>query len=118
MKALLLNLTHLVLFQKVDEDEDDDDTDLDEESGRKSDEVKAEEPSEDVGEEESKDKPTKKEKRNVYSTAYDIMYVVSNGNIKTPKHLQMGIGLKSLTGSKKVVTIANKLGHSIAYSQS
>ena len=65
-----------------------------------------------------KDKPTKKEKRNVYSTAYDIMYVVSNGNIKTPKHLQMGIGLKSLTGSKKVVTIANKLGHSIAYSQS
>ena len=32
------------------------------------------------------------------------------------KHLQVGLALKSLTGSRKVIELLNRLGHSINYS--
>ena len=43
------------------------------------------------------------------------MYAASSGRKKPGIHLQLGMIIKSLTGSKKVVGILNRLGHSVSY---
>lgn len=50
------------------------------------------------------------------SLAQDSIYNVTRGNIKPRKHIMMGIGIKSLTGSEKVINIISKQGHCISYS--
>lgn len=54
-------------------------------------------------------------KRHVNSLSKDIIYMVHNGNIKTPKHICLGMALKSLTSSRKVIDIINRYGHCISY---
>lgn len=49
--------------------------------------------------------------RKVNSLAYDLIYNVSNGVIKTKKHITLCMTLKSLTSSRKIVDIINKYGH-------
>ena len=53
--------------------------------------------------------------RKVESLSQDALYCVSRGKIKPPKHLCMGLGMKSLTGSRRIVEILNRMGHSIGY---
>ncbi len=43
------------------------------------------------------------------------MYVTSRGRTKPAKHLCLGLGLKSLTGSRRVIEMLNRFGHSIGY---
>ncbi|KAJ8669154.1 hypothetical protein QAD02_000413 [Eretmocerus hayati] len=45
------------------------------------------------------------------SMSYDAIHNVTKGRIKTPKHITLGMTIKSLTNSKKVITILNKEGH-------
>ena len=54
-------------------------------------------------------------KRRANSSAQDAVYTISRGKLKPAKHLTMGLAMKSLTGSRKVVEILNRLGHSISY---
>lgn len=54
--------------------------------------------------------------RHVNSLSEDMVYIVHNGNIKTPKHICLGMALKSLTSSRKVIDIINRYGHCISYS--
>ena len=54
-------------------------------------------------------------KRRANSSAQDAVYTISRGQLKPAKHLAMGLAMKSLTGSRKVVEILNRLGHSISY---
>lgn len=49
------------------------------------------------------------------SFSQDVIYAVSNGQIKTSKHLCLGMTLKSITNSKKVINIINKYGHCAGY---
>lgn len=53
--------------------------------------------------------------RQVHSYSEDIVYAVHNGKIKTSKHIMLGILLKSLTSSRKVIDIINRYGHCISY---
>ncbi|CAH0563075.1 unnamed protein product [Brassicogethes aeneus] len=53
--------------------------------------------------------------RKVQSIGYDIINAVSTGRIKTSKHLTLGMAMKSLTSSRKVVDILNKYGHCSSY---
>lgn len=53
--------------------------------------------------------------RKVCSLSEDVIYVITNGQIKTSKHMTLGIALKSLTSSRKVVDILNKYGHCCSY---
>lgn len=53
--------------------------------------------------------------RKVNSLAEDLIYNVSNGLIKTKKHITLGMTLKSLTSSRKIVDIINKYGHCCSY---
>lgn len=49
------------------------------------------------------------------SLCQDVIYIVTKGRVKPAKHLMVGICMKSLTSSRKVLTILNKCGHSIGY---
>ena len=49
------------------------------------------------------------------SLSQDALFLVKNGNLKPRKHILMGLSLKSLTGSKKILSILNRMGHSINY---
>ncbi len=53
--------------------------------------------------------------RVISSSCEDVIYNITNGSIKPSKHCLLGLGLKSMTGSKKVITTLNKYGHSISY---
>lgn len=53
--------------------------------------------------------------RKVKSLCYDIINAVQHGKIKTAKHLTLGIALKSLTSSRKIIDIMNRYGHCLSY---
>ena len=54
--------------------------------------------------------------RRINSISQDIMYAVSSGKVKPSKQILLGMVTKSLTGSKKMVEMLNRLGHSVSYS--
>lgn len=49
------------------------------------------------------------------SLAEDAIFNVTSGRVKTTKHLTLGLSLKSLTSSRKVVEIINRYGHCCSY---
>ena len=44
-----------------------------------------------------------------------VVFEAISGRRRPAKHLQIGMAIKSLTGSKKVATMLNRLGHCINY---
>ena len=55
--------------------------------------------------------------RLVLSLSQDVIHCVSRGRIKTPKHVALPLTVKSLTGSAETVTILNRFGHGLSYTQ-
>ena len=53
----------------------------------------------------------------ILSIGQDILYLASHGTAKTPKHVSLPFLVKSKTGSVEIITVLNKLGHGISYSQ-
>ena len=54
--------------------------------------------------------------RLVQSVSDDVIFAATTrGRIKPGKHLCLGLGLKSLTGSGRVLEILNRFGHSVSY---
>ena len=53
--------------------------------------------------------------RYVQSAAADAVFMTTRGFVKPSKHVAMGLGLKSMTGSRKVIEMINHIGHSIGY---
>lgn len=53
--------------------------------------------------------------RRVKSLSQDLIYAVTHGKIKTAKHITLGMTLKSITSSRKVVDVINKYGHCCSY---
>ena len=62
----------------------------------------------------SKKNSTFRSARLIDSLCHDICYNLKNGQWKTPKHLLLGMSLRHITGSSKVVTFLNRLGHSVS----
>jgi hypothetical protein len=56
-----------------------------------------------------------KTRRLIDSVSDDVIYAVTRGHIKPSKHCLLGMGMKSMTGSKKVINILNHFGHAIGY---
>ena len=56
-----------------------------------------------------------RKKRRVKAICQDTIYACTNGRKVPSKHLQLGIAVKKLTGSKRLIEILNRLGHSISY---
>ena len=55
-------------------------------------------------------------RRRVNSTAQDICYNVSKGKWATLKHILTSMCVRHLTGSKQLINILNRLGHSLSHS--
>ena len=55
--------------------------------------------------------------RAVESIGQDIVYSVTLGSKKPPKHILLPFAVKSLTGNVELIRILNRLGHGISYSQ-
>lgn len=53
--------------------------------------------------------------RKVKSLAEDAIYATRNGQVKTSKHVTLGMAMKSLTSSRKVIDILNRFGHCCSY---
>lgn len=53
--------------------------------------------------------------RKVESLASDLVYALTNGRVKPSKQITLGITLKSLTSSRKVVDILNKYNQCTSY---
>lgn len=51
----------------------------------------------------------------IKSVCSDLIYIVSKGRVKPSKHLKLGLSMKSMTSSRKVLTILNRYGHTIGY---
>lgn len=51
------------------------------------------------------------------SVSQDALFVVKSGKLKPAKHIVTSLSLKSLTGSRKIITMTNKLGHSLSYNK-
>lgn len=61
------------------------------------------------------DKHSLKVKRAANSSSQDALFLAQGGLVKPAKHILLGCAIKSITGSKKVVTILNRLGHCVNY---
>ena len=64
----------------------------------------------------SKKNSTFRSERLIDSLCHDICFKLTNGQWKTPKHLLLGMSLRHITGSSKVVTFLNRLGHCVSHS--
>nr|XP_046473658.1 uncharacterized protein LOC124214934 isoform X2 [Neodiprion pinetum] len=53
--------------------------------------------------------------RLVRSYCQDVIFGVHDGRVKTSKHIMLGMTLKSLTSSRKIIDIINRYGHCISY---
>lgn len=58
----------------------------------------------------------KRVQRRIDSSSQDALYIVQRGRAKPPKHITLGMALKSITGSKKLVQVMNRFGHCVNYS--
>ena len=53
----------------------------------------------------------------VMSIGQEIVYAMHHGRIKTHKHIALPMTVWHLTGSSQIVSLLNKFGHGISYSQ-
>ena len=53
----------------------------------------------------------------VQSISQDIIYAVTCGKHKPPKHLLLPYAVKTLTGNVEIIRMLNKFGHGVSYSQ-
>lgn len=51
----------------------------------------------------------------VNSHVQDIIYAVSHGKVQTPKHIELGMSLKSMTSNRTVIDILSRYGHCCSY---
>lgn len=56
-------------------------------------------------------------KRHAKSASQDALFSVHNGQLLTKKHILLGNLVHSMTGSRKLMTVLNRLGHCISYSK-
>ena len=55
--------------------------------------------------------------RQVISIAQDIIHCASNARVKLPKQIGLAMTVRHLTGSKQLVTLLNRMGHSSSYDE-
>ena len=61
--------------------------------------------------------PSPRVKMLVQSFSEDIIYAVTCGMTKPPKHILLSYGVKTLTGNIEITQMLNRFGHGVSYSQ-
>ena len=54
-------------------------------------------------------------KRRIKSIAHGIMYSATGGKVKPSKQIIYGLALKGMSGSKRILEISNRFGHTLSY---
>lgn len=49
------------------------------------------------------------------SSSQDALFAIRKGHVKPKKHIALGMAVKGMTGSKKLVSILNRFGHCLNY---
>ena len=62
------------------------------------------------------DQMSSRQTRLKHSIAQDIVYIVSDGKVKTPKSLLLPSIIKELTNNTEIINIVHRLDHSVSYS--
>ena len=57
------------------------------------------------------------DERRVLSIAQDIIHCASNSRVKLPKQIGLAMTVRHLTGSKQLVVLLNRMGHSSSYDE-
>ena len=55
------------------------------------------------------------DERHILMICQDIIHVASHGRKKMPKHVSLAMTMRHITGSKLVVTLLNRMGHSVSH---
>ena len=63
------------------------------------------------------DTPNASMHQRALSVAQDLIFIATQGLIKTPKHVSLPIAIKHITGSVQAVPLLNRFGHCISESQ-
>ena len=58
---------------------------------------------------------TPNRQRRVKSISEDVDSSVTSGKKKPSKHLKLGLTVKSLSGSKRLIEVLTRLGHYVSY---
>ena len=58
---------------------------------------------------------TEQTKRRAKSSCDDAIFIARKGSVKPLKQVALGMAVKSITGSKKLVQVLNRLEHSLNY---
>ena len=61
--------------------------------------------------------PSERVRQLATSFGSDLVYAVTYGKTKPPKHILLPFAVKSLTGNTELIQILNRLGHSLSCSQ-
>ena len=61
--------------------------------------------------------PSQRVKIVIESLSQDIVYAVTCGQQKPPKHFLLPYAVKTLTGNVELIQTLNRLGHGVSYSQ-
>ncbi|KAK3738575.1 hypothetical protein QZH41_001183 [Actinostola sp. cb2023] len=61
--------------------------------------------------------PSPRVKMLIESFSQDLIYAVTCGKTKPPKHILLSYGVKTLTGNVEVIRMLNRFGHGVSYSQ-
>lgn len=54
-------------------------------------------------------------KNRIEALSSDVVYAATNGRLKPAKHLLLGMSMKTITGSRKVVEVLNRFGYIPSY---
>ena len=65
----------------------------------------------------SNEKPSQRVVRLTQSFSQDLVYAVTCGHQKPPKHVLLTYTVKTLTGNTELIHTMNRLGHGISFSQ-
>lgn len=63
----------------------------------------------------SREKTMYNKELTIFSLGQDLIYAALNHNIKTSKHITLGMAVKSLCNSKKIINILSTYGHCCSY---
>ena len=55
------------------------------------------------------------DERHILAIAQDLIYATTHGRVKTPKHIELAMSVRHMTGSKCLVTMLNRFGHCCSY---
>lgn len=63
----------------------------------------------------AREKRTNKNELTIFSLGQDLIYATMSHKIKTSKHITLGLAVKSMCNSKKIINILSKYGHCCSY---